>query len=51
MAKNSEQEQQSGSEPFRMHGDLLTTTLLAFLRNRNAYGYQLAQQLEMMGKR
>ena len=49
MAKNSEQEQQSGSEPFRMHGDLLTTTLLAFLRNRNAYGYQLAQQLASAG--
>ena len=49
MAKNSEQEQPSGSEPFRMHGDLLTTTLLAFLRNRNAYGYQLAQQLASAG--
>ncbi len=49
MAKNSEQEQQSGPEPFRMHGDLLTTTLLAFLRNWNAYGYQLAQQLASAG--
>lgn len=35
--------------PFRMHGDLLTTTLLAFLRNWNAYGYQLAQQLAEAG--
>src|SRR4026207_2461266 len=35
--------------PFRMHGDLLTTTLLAFLRNWNAYGYQLAQQLAQAG--
>jgi PadR family transcriptional regulator, regulatory protein PadR len=35
--------------PFRMHGDLLTTTLLAFLRNWNAYGYQLAQQLAKAG--
>lgn len=34
---------------FRMHGDLLTTTLLAFLRNWNAYGYQLAQQLADAG--
>jgi PadR family transcriptional regulator PadR len=34
---------------FRLHGDLLTTTLLAFLRNWNAYGYQLAQQLSEAG--
>ncbi|MBI2723426.1 MAG: helix-turn-helix transcriptional regulator [Chloroflexi bacterium] len=37
------------AQPFRMHGDLLTTTLLAFLRNWNAYGYQLAQQLAQAG--
>jgi len=36
-------------QPFRLHGDLLTTTLLAFLRNWNAYGYQLAQQLAEAG--
>ena len=35
--------------PFRLHGDLLTTTLLAMLRNWNAYGYQLAQQLAEAG--
>ncbi len=35
--------------PFRLHGDLLTTSLLAFLRNWNAYGYQLAQQLNAAG--
>ena len=35
--------------PFRLHGDLLSTTLLAFLRNWNAYGYQLAQQLAKAG--
>ena len=35
--------------PFLLHGDLLTTTLLAFLRNWNAYGYQLAQQLADAG--
>lgn len=51
MAKNDDQEQQSETAftPFRMHGDLLTTTLLAFLRNWNAYGYQLAQQLAQAG--
>lgn len=35
--------------PFRLHGDLLSTTLLAFLRNWNAYGYQLSQQLVEAG--
>jgi poly-beta-hydroxybutyrate-responsive repressor len=41
---------QAGPErPFRLHGDLLTTTLLAMLRNWNAYGYQLAQQLAEAG--
>jgi poly-beta-hydroxybutyrate-responsive repressor len=48
MAKSGEQPQ-PGESPFRMHGDLLTTTLLAFLRNWNAYGYQLAQQLAEAG--
>ena len=35
--------------PFRLHGDLLTTTLLAFLKNWNAYGYQLSQRLVEAG--
>jgi poly-beta-hydroxybutyrate-responsive repressor len=35
--------------PFRLHGDLLTTTLLAFLKNWNAYGYQLSQRLAEAG--
>ena len=42
-------ETDAAETPFRMHGDLLTTTLLAFLRNWNAYGYQLAQQLSQAG--
>ena len=29
----------------RLHGDLLATSLLSFLKNCNAYGYQLAHQL------
>ncbi len=33
----------------RLHGDLLTTSLLAMLRGWNAYGYQLAQQLRACG--
>lgn len=47
MPKNADSAPQD--TPFRMHGDLLTTTLLAFLRNWNAYGYQLAQQLAEAG--
>jgi PadR family transcriptional regulator len=42
----------SGEHPakdVRLHGDLLSTTLLAFLRNSNAYGYQLSQQLSESG--
>src|SRR5260221_10078425 len=33
----------------RLHGELLSTSLLAFLKNWNAYGYQLAQQLAASG--
>jgi poly-beta-hydroxybutyrate-responsive repressor len=47
MARSTRDEQPG--EPFRLHGDLLTTSLLAFLRNWNAYGYQLAQQLAQAG--
>ncbi len=48
MVKSTKPEQPA-EQPFRMHGDLLTTTLLAMLRNWNAYGYQLAQQLAEAG--
>ena len=48
MVKSTKAEQPA-EQPFRMHGDLLTTTLLAMLRNWNAYGYQLAQQLAEAG--
>ena len=33
----------------RLHGDLLSSSLLAFLRNWNAYGYQLVQELAKAG--
>lgn len=33
----------------RLHGDLLSSSLLAFLRRVNAYGYQLAQELSKAG--
>ncbi len=48
MAKRRDDAEQPET-PFRLHGDLLTTTLLAFLRKWNAYGYQLAQQLAEAG--
>ncbi len=47
MVKRNDDE--PSGRPFRLHGDLLTTTLLAFLRNWNAYGYQLAQELSKAG--
>ena len=33
----------------RLHGDLLTTSVLAMLRGWNGYGYQLAQRLKECG--
>jgi poly-beta-hydroxybutyrate-responsive repressor len=33
----------------RLHGDLLASSLLAFLRNFPAYGYQLVQELSKAG--
>jgi PadR family transcriptional regulator, regulatory protein PadR len=47
--KDSNGRGEAAENGFRLHGDLLTTTLLAFLRNWNAYGYQLAQQLAEAG--
>jgi poly-beta-hydroxybutyrate-responsive repressor len=47
MAQNKNE--QPGQGAFRLHGDLLTTTLLAFLKNWNAYGYQLTQRLAEAG--
>jgi poly-beta-hydroxybutyrate-responsive repressor len=33
----------------RLHGEMLSTSLLAYLKNWNAYGYQLSQQLAQAG--
>ena len=33
----------------RLHGEMLSTSLLAFLKNWNAYGYQLSQRLAEAG--
>lgn len=40
----------ASSEPKpRLHGEMLSTSLLAFLKNWNAYGYQLSQRLAEAG--
>ncbi len=44
MGKNQSQESGPFQEP-RLHGELLATSLLAFLRGWNAHGYQLAKRL------
>jgi poly-beta-hydroxybutyrate-responsive repressor len=45
---NGAAERDAPAEP-RLHGDLLTTSLLAMLRGWNAYGYQLAQRMKARG--
>ena len=47
--KSIEPNEEHQASPFRLHGDLLSTTLLAYLRNWNAYGYQLSQRLTEAG--
>lgn len=42
-------ESKNGRRAPRLHGDLLTGSLLAFLRNYDAHGYQLAQRLAEAG--
>ncbi len=44
-------EDEPQENPFRprLHGDLLASSLLAFLRRWNAYGYQLVQDLAKAG--
>jgi PadR family transcriptional regulator, regulatory protein PadR len=37
------------AEKPRLHGEMLSTSLLAFLKNWNAYGYQLSQKLTEAG--
>lgn len=41
--------QNGGARSPRLHGDLLATSLLGFLRDWNAHGYQLAQRLTEAG--
>ena len=44
-------QEEAGETTFRprLHGDLLASSLLAFLRRWNAYGYQLVQDLAKAG--
>jgi poly-beta-hydroxybutyrate-responsive repressor len=59
MAKSKSKAKDTNDEPTpapdapevnpRLHGELLSTSLLAFLKNWNAYGYQLTQRLAESG--
>ena len=53
-ASDGQTEAPSGSEAgagpqARLHGELLMTSLLAFLKSTNAYGYELAQRMTEAG--
>lgn len=48
MTEDSGAAKQRSSRP-RLHGELLQTSLLAFLKNWNAYGYELTQRLADSG--
>lgn len=48
-SKNTEQADAGGAARPRLHGEMLSTSLLAFLKNWNAYGYQLSQKLAEAG--
>ena len=48
MPKSTARKGRANSEP-RLHGEMLATSLLAFLKSYNAYGYQLAQRLTEAG--
>ncbi len=48
-ARRSKSEPGEAAFKPRLHGDLLSSSLLAFLRRWNAYGYQLVQELGRSG--
>lgn len=45
----TEKQEPAGPGGARLHGELLTTSLLAFLKSANAYGYELSQRLSDAG--
>ena len=49
MAKEPSDRQNGPTPGPRLHGELLATSLLAFLRGWNAHGYQLAKRLGEAG--
>jgi poly-beta-hydroxybutyrate-responsive repressor len=48
MTNDEPADEQRTTRP-RLHGELLQTSLLAFLKNWNAYGYELTQRLVEAG--
>jgi len=49
MARKARALFEGGLPSFRLHGELLATSLLAMLRDWNAHGYQLAKRLTDLG--
>ena len=50
MTKERKPEEEVDRKPWpRLRGDFLASSLLAYLRNWNAYGYQLVQELAKAG--
>ncbi len=51
VSRNGRKSAKNGLPSFspRLHGDLLSSSLLAYLRRWNAYGYQLVQELGKAG--
>jgi PadR family transcriptional regulator PadR len=49
MTQTPTPEEESAEVRPRLHGELLSTSLLAFLKGWNAYGYQLSQRLAQAG--
>ncbi|MDA1004588.1 MAG: helix-turn-helix transcriptional regulator [Chloroflexi bacterium] len=47
--KKTDETEDTGAARPRLHGDMLTTSVLAFLRTSSAYGYQLTRMLEEAG--
>ncbi|GIW19090.1 helix-turn-helix transcriptional regulator [Tepidiforma sp.] len=47
--RNGHEEEREAPPQPRLHGEMLSTTLLAFLRGWNAYGYELTQRLAQAG--
>ena len=49
MAQNGTKTDSGGAKEPRLHGELLSTSILAALRDWNAHGYELGKRLENAG--